>query len=669
MPISFETRVDHSGRWYLVNVSPGESGIYVIVEDITERKEAERLIAAERKRFNDILEMLPAYLILLDPDYRVPFANRFFRERFGVSGGRRCFEYLFEYGEPCDNCQSYEVLKTGAPKEWEWTGPDGRNYHIYDFPFTDVDGSALIMEMGIDITELKLKEELLRAEIEERKEAEAAVRQSEEKFSKAFHGMPLMMILATIEEGRFIDANEATFTECGYTPEEIIGHTTQELKLFPNMVRADFIARILKEGKVENYEVELRHKSGELRHCLCWTQLIAVEKQLCSMNAVIDITEQIRARKEQEREERRDFISKMAVSLSSRFEKKLQAATEETRQEMLRYKEAFSRAVGLEKIIVSSEVMKATFALAERMHEDRKLPVLIEGETGTGKEVIAKYIHYGDGKVTAPFVALNCAAIAPTIFESELFGYEAGAFTGGLAKGQKGKLDMAKGGTLFLDEITELPLDLQAKLLRVLQENEYFRVGGQKVIPTDVRIICATNQSIEAMVAEGKFRQDLYYRLNVGRIHLPPLRERAEDILPLAYSFLTDFAEEKGSKLRSISKEAADILMAYEWPGNVREIRNAMQRVVLLWDGWEVKGRHLDFLQNGSPDSQSGSPAALNLDDMVLPLGGLPIEDVYNTIVRKALELNKGNKSKTAQYLQISRNSLTYRLKQMEEKL
>jgi PAS domain S-box-containing protein len=507
-------------------------------------------------------------------------------------------------------------------------------------------------------------------DVTERKQAEETIRQSEEKYSKAFHGMPIMMTLASIEEGRFIDANAALYAESGYSPEEIIGHTSLELNLFPNSVRADFIAILLQEGRLENFEVDMRNKAGEIRNCLCWSQLIQVHNQLCNMTATIDITEQRRVQKELEQVERFNFISEMAVSMSSRFEEKLQIATEETRQELDRFKEAFSRAVGLEKIVINSESMKKIFLLAAKMHEDRKLPVLIEGETGTGKEVIAKYIHYGNGNVTTPFIALNCAAIAPSIFESELFGYEAGAFTGGLSKGQKGKLDMAKGGTLFLDEITELPIDLQAKLLRVLQENEYFRVGGQKVLHTDVRIICATNQKIEDMVAEGRFRQDLYYRLNVGRIHLPPLRERVEDILPLAYSFLTAFAEEKGSQFRAINQEAGKILEAYEWPGNVREIRNAMQRVVLLWDGWEVKPQYLDFLHNSNRTGQlqnDKSPAALDLSDIVLPADKLPIEDVYNAIVSKALAFNNGNKTKTAQYLQISRNSLMYRLKQIEQ--
>ncbi|MEN6349400.1 MAG: sigma-54 dependent transcriptional regulator [Syntrophomonas sp.] len=358
--------------------------------------------------------------------------------------------------------------------------------------------------------------------------------------------------------------------------------------------------------------------------------------------------------------------------LNSHFEEAVQLATEETRQELIRLKQAYSKVVGLENIVTNSAQMKKAFTLAEKMHEDRSVPILIEGETGTGKEVIARYIHYGQGNATTPFIALNCAAFASSVFESELFGYEPGAFTGGLSKGQKGKLDMANGGTLFLDEVSELPLELQAKLLRVLQEKEYFRVGGLKVIKTDARIIGATNQNIEMMVSTGKFRQDLYYRLNVGRIYLPPLRNRVEDILPLAYSFLGAFAEEKGSKFRAINKEAGRILESYRWPGNVREIRNAMQRVVLLWDDHEVKPKHLEFLHSGNPvipDDNDKRQTTLDLSDIVLPASKFPIEEVYNAIVKKALELNHGNKTKTAQYLNISRNSLMYRLKQIEQNL
>ncbi|MCL6478779.1 MAG: sigma-54 dependent transcriptional regulator [Peptococcaceae bacterium] len=229
-----------------------------------------------------------------------------------------------------------------------------------------------------------------------------------------------------------------------------------------------------------------------------------------------------------ERAGERQALRRENAILTKKFKDAVEAATEETRQELSRFKKAYYESIGLGNIGVFSQAMKKIFQQARKLHTDRSIPVLIEGETGTGKEVIARYIHYGDGNVTAPFVDLNCAAIAPNLFESELFGYEAGAFTGGTPRGQKGKLDLAQGGTLFLDEITEIPTDLQAKLLRVIQEKEFYRVGGLKKIKTDVRIVCATNVDIEKKVEEGAFRRDLYYRLNVGRISLPPLRERTE---------------------------------------------------------------------------------------------------------------------------------------------
>ena len=171
--------------------------------------------------------------------------------------------------------------------------------------------------------------------------------------------------------------------------------------------------------------------------------------------------------------------------------------------------------------------------------------MLIEGETGTGKDLVARYLHYGQGECTEPFIALNCAALTPSLFESELFGYEGGAFTGSQPRGRKGKLDMAQGGTLFLDEISEMPVNLQAKLLRVIQEKAFYRVGGLKKVPLDVRFICATNQDITAMVEKGTFRQDLYYRLNVARIQLPPLRERREEIIPWLICFWANSSNQK----------------------------------------------------------------------------------------------------------------------------
>lgn len=350
--------------------------------------------------------------------------------------------------------------------------------------------------------------------------------------------------------------------------------------------------------------------------------------------------------------------------LTSRFKEALQAATEETREELHRFKKAFYESVGLHNIGIFSSTTQDIYQQARVLHGDRSIPVLIEGETGTGKELVAKYIHYGEGNTT-PFVDINCAALNPNIFESELFGYEAGAFSGASNKGQKGKIDLARGGTLFLDEITEIPINLQAKLLRVVQEREYYRVGGLKKVQCDVRFVCATNVDLEKAVADGTFRSDLYYRLNTGIIKVPPLRERSEEILPLASMFLDRYTREKKRNFKRISSEAATILLTYPWPGNVRELKNLIERTVLMWDDQEIKPSHLTQL---SPRNHSASAlpeqlnAPMDCSNLVLPADGLPLDAFIDSIIQKALKMHDGNITKTAKYLGISRRSLSYRL-------
>jgi len=217
--------------------------------------------------------------------------------------------------------------------------------------------------------------------------------------------------------------------------------------------------------------------------------------------------------------------------------------------------------IGMNKIGIFCEEMKNIFNYASMLHADRNIPVLIEGETGSGKEMVAQFIHYGcDTNNCRPFVDINCACISANLFESELFGYAPGAFTGGLDKGQPGKLDIADTGTIFLDEIADMPFEMQAKLLRVIQEKEYYRVGGLKKIKTDLRIICATNVRLEERVIEARFRQDLYYRLNVGRIYIPALRERPSEIIPLANMFLTDIAKKKEKNLNISARRPSPCL-------------------------------------------------------------------------------------------------------------
>ncbi len=285
--------------------------------------------------------------------------------------------------------------------------------------------------------------------------------------------------------------------------------------------------------------------------------------------------------------------------------------------------------------------------------------VLITGESGTGKEVIASLIHQGSPRAGKPLVAINCAALPEALLESELFGHEKGAFTGAVAS-KIGRIEQAAGGTLFLDEIAEMSPFVQAKLLRVLEAREFQRVGGTRTLRTDVRVIAATNRDLGTAIARGAFRADLYYRLNVFQIHLPPLRERAEDILPLAESFLEELSPKMGRPAEGISRDACEWLLAYPWPGNVRELRNAIERALLLCDGGLITHDHL-------PAPLAQAPAALPAGNGAgaaaqFPPGGVDLEAVERALVAKALTQAEGNKSRAARLLGLTRSQLYSRL-------
>lgn len=275
--------------------------------------------------------------------------------------------------------------------------------------------------------------------------------------------------------------------------------------------------------------------------------------------------------------------------------------------------------------------------------------VLLHGESGTGKEVLASFLHYNSNRADGPFIKLNCAAITETLLESELFGHEKGSFTGADRR-KEGRFVQANHGTLFLDEIGEMPMPMQAKLLRVLQEKEFSRVGGEEVIRVDVRLIAATNRNLLDLVTTGKFREDLYHRLNVIRIDLPPLRERAEDIPLLAASFIKKFSEMNAKDLQGFTPQAMNMLMHYHWPGNVRELSNAIERAVVLCPSNFLD--LTDFDQNVPKDVPANSgPKFASLDD------------VERMTIVKTLEDCKGNKSEAARRLGITRKTLHKKLK------
>jgi Nif-specific regulatory protein len=280
--------------------------------------------------------------------------------------------------------------------------------------------------------------------------------------------------------------------------------------------------------------------------------------------------------------------------------------------------------------------------------------VLIRGESGTGKELIAHAIHYNSLRAKKPFVKVSCAALPDTLIESELFGYEKGAFTGANAR-KKGRFELAEGGTIFLDEIGDINASTQVKLLRVLQEREFERLGGIESVRVNVRVIAATNKDMEKAIADGTFREDLYYRLNVFTIFVPPLRERKADLLLLADHFLEKFSREHGKVIKRISTPAIDMLMSYHWPGNVRELENALERAVLVCDGQVIHGHHLPpTLQTAEG---SGTVTRVSLKDAV--------EGFERDLIQDALKTTRGNRAKAARLLDTTERILNYKVRNL----
>jgi transcriptional regulator with PAS, ATPase and Fis domain len=298
--------------------------------------------------------------------------------------------------------------------------------------------------------------------------------------------------------------------------------------------------------------------------------------------------------------------------------------------------------------------MRVVYDLVEKV-KDSRVAVLITGESGTGKELVASAIHYNSGRKSRPFIAQNCSAFSETLLESELFGHVKGAFTGAL-RDKPGIFELADGGTLFLDEIGEMKPTLQAKLLRVLQEGTFTPVGGTKQRKVDVRVVAATNRDLEKMIKDGSFREDLYYRLNVIRIQLPPLRERVGDVASLVEHFLSKIAAREGSAAKSIQPELLSLLCNYRWPGNVRELENEMERLWLMAGGASMISREL-------ADARLSNSGAAAVEAAVEGSLAGAVESLERRVIQAALEKTGWNKSETARILDISRSNLIEKVK------
>lgn len=334
-----------------------------------------------------------------------------------------------------------------------------------------------------------------------------------------------------------------------------------------------------------------------------------------------------------------------------RVEMAVLSEREKLREENLHLKQELKEKYDFSHIVGNSNAIRLVYDQVTQVAKSNAT-VLLRGESGTGKEMIANAIHYNSLRSKRPFIKLNCAALPDTLIESELFGHERGAFTGA-DRMKRGRFELADGGTLFLDEIGDLPLQTQIKLLRVLQEREFERLGGTETIKSNIRLITATNKNLEDAIAAGTFREDLYYRLNVFSIHLPPLRERKSDILLLAEHFLEKYEAEHGKRIRRISTPAIDMLMSYHFPGNVRELENAIERAVLACDSNVIHGHHLPpTLQTAEV---SGTMTTLSLSSAV---------DAFERgMIQDALKSTRGNIAKAAKMLDSTERILGYKIK------
>src|SRR5437763_2614426 len=336
------------------------------------------------------------------------------------------------------------------------------------------------------------------------------------------------------------------------------------------------------------------------------------------------------------------------------------------RQEVIQIRRERSQQFSFDQIIGQSPAIREMLSMAQKVAESEVSSVLLQGESGTGKDLVAKAIHYHSNRAEGPFIAINCAAIPGTLIESELFGHEKGAFTDARAR-KEGLFEQAQGGTLFLDEIGELELSLQAKLLRGLEEGSFRRVGGLKDLPLDVRVIAASNRDLKTEGEAGRFRADLFYRLSVIQIDIPSLRERGDDIRLLAEHYIDSFKKRLRKNIDRITPDALAAFTRYDWPGNVRELRNVIERAMILEDDDVISMKYIPRPVSGGAPSDHASPDGHGAGPFHLPPGGVSLDEVEMSLVRQAIERSGGNQTKAAELLGISRDQLRYRLKKLEE--
>lgn len=571
--LEYKLTINETDRWFEARVVRSGENVLTVVRDITQRVFIEEAIKRNEAQLAGIIGSAMDGIITIDQNQRIMLFNTAAEKIFGWSASEAV-------GQSLDQLipERYRGVHRGFVRGFGEQSVTRRAMSERGAELYGLRRSGKEFPMEASISQIQLSGQkfftVILRDITDRKLALDELRESEQRFSKAFSANPQPMSLTRMSDGKYLDVNESFLAMSGYAREEVIGHTSIDLDIWETPEsRADFVAQLMKEGSVVNVEAKFRTKSGALRLLLSSGERLEIGGEECLLVASSDITDRKQAEEALVKAHKELVIAHEEVN---RLKNQLEAENIYLQQE-LQLDQTFGEMVG------HSDALKyVLFKVSQVALTDST--VLITGETGTGKELVARAIHSASLRKDRPLIKVNCAALPASLIESELFGYERGAFTGATAR-KLGRFELANGGTIFLDEIGDLPLESQVKLLRALQEGEIERLGGTKTIKIDVRIIAATNRNLKQEIEKGTFREDLWYRLNVFPITVPPLRQRKDDIPPLTEYFANKSARKFGKKIDSVSAAAMRTLQEHSWPGNVRELENVIERAVIHCQG------------------------------------------------------------------------------------
>jgi len=631
-----QRRADGVYRWFQSRALPARdmegriNGWYMLLTDIDDRKRAEDALRSNEQSLRMIIDTIPGFVSTANAAGEVELVNRQVLEYFGKTIEEMKSWATGDAVHPDDLPQMIDAYKraveTGQPLDVENRSrcADGV-YHWFQVrarPQRDAEGSIVRWyNLATDIDERKRAEVALTKAFDEIAKSEAELR-------TIIDAIP-QLIVALSADGKFLNANQAVLEYTGLTKKEVESQSFGEVFHPEDTERLhDQREAAIARGLPFVYERRVLHKDGEYR----WF--------LIQYNPL--------------RDEEGKVIRWYATGTDIDERKQ---AEERTRQENLALREQIDQAYMFEEIVGSSAALKTVLSNIVQVAPTDST-VLITGETGTGKELIARAIHKNSPRSGHAFISVNCAAIPSSLIASELFGHEKGAFTGAMQRRQ-GRFELANSGTLFLDEIGELPAETQVALLRVIQERQFERVGGNQVIPTDVRIIAATNNDLPAAIAGGTFRADLFYRLNVFPIDVPPLRQRREDIPILLEYFVKRYADKARKQFSRIDKNTLKLCQSYDWPGNIRELQNIIERSVILCSGDTFRIDEAWLSSQNAPRLESTGPLKQNL------------QNYERELIEAALTASNGRvagPSGAAAKLGTPRSTLELRIKQLNIK-